>query len=453
MEKTLKSAALGFAFLSFVAAAYAENSSEKLSSALKNPFEIAELKRLASTDRDTALSLLTEALNQDKDTAYRCAAIEALASSKDEAVALALTAAINDPNPGVQLCAARVAGEAKNSAAVDALVANIESYSYRSDTRGPYENNLQARLKAINSIWSLGEIGNSKVMDKLAKFYSDSDDVIRINLIISMGKLQNSSKAGPYIKAIAASATETAVVRAAAFEMLEETGQESALPGLTPSRSDGIEKGDIIYTGGIVGSIGAWLTPDLPIGHAGIFAGTATGNGRIYVVIADCVPDNFKPVGGVRNINSFKNFTHQFKFPYYGNRTSKTRPTAAQREKIVALALKLGTTKGLHYSQSHASQKGHVDFDCVGYTEYLYEQAGLNPTDNSRETGLGWPLTPWEQFEATVPNTTHTSRSMDASQTMITPSNNAVEMLKNGLFGETGELAEPDTQITPAIAQ
>lgn len=288
-------------------------------------------------------------------------------------------------------------------ATVDSLLANIENYQEAQGNKGPYENNLKARLKAIDSIWTLGEIGDPRLMSHLSKFYTEADDVVKMNLIISMGKLKKNQKSGPYIFDIAASAQENAVVRAVAFEMLEHIGYPSTVINLTPSKNAGIEKGDMIYTGGIVGTIGSWGNPDLPVGHAGLFAGTEIKNGRINVVITDCVPNNFKP-GGVRNIYSWKNFTHQYMYPYYGNRTTAPKPTAEQRERLVKLGLELGA-KGLRYSNTHFSQKGPLLFDCVGYIEYIYEQIGLNPTDDSYEYGAGWPLTPWEQFAATKPNT------------------------------------------------
>ena len=111
---------------------------------------------------------------------------------------------------------------------------------------------------------------------------------------------------------------------------------------------------------------------------------------------------NYLVPGGVRNIRSWKDFLLHFTYPYYGNRTTRVRPTAAQREKIVQLGLKMGKM-GLKYDVTHLSQKGPLIFDCVGYTEYLYEQAGLNPTPDSFEYGWGWPLTPYEQFSATTP--------------------------------------------------
>ena len=59
----------------------------------------------------------------------------------------------------------------------------------------------------------------------------------------------------------------------------------------------------------------------------------------------------------------------------------------------------------VRYDGNHLNQKGKVvqriggywEFDCVGFTERIYEDIGLNPTSNSYESGWGWPLTPGEQ--------------------------------------------------------
>jgi hypothetical protein len=58
----------------------------------------------------------------------------------------------------------------------------------------------------------------------------------------------------------------------------------------------------------------------------------------------------------------------------------------------------------VRYDGNHLNQKGawfsngsYWEFDCVGYTERVYEDIGYNPTDNSYESGWGWPLTPAEQ--------------------------------------------------------
>ena len=355
----------------------------------------------AADGRETA-ALLSSAITRDKSSDSRCAAIEALGPSRDAAVLKGLAGLLNDPDSSVRSCAIRAAGESKNELAVAPLLANIESYLASDRNMGPYENNLKARLKAIDSIWSLGEIGDPGVMEKFVKFYAESDDILRVNLVISMGKFRKADKAGPYLATLAASVEEAGVVRAAAFEMLAEIGWNTSMISLAPSKRDGIEKADLIYTGGRVGNMNAWVSPDLPVGHTGIFAGTEVKNGRINVVIGDCVTNDKVP-GGVRNIYSWKNFTNQFRYPYYGNRTTLPKPTAAQRNKIVELALAMGKM-GHKYDATHLSQKGPVEFDCVGYTEYIYEQAGVNPTPDYYESGLGWPLTPWEQFEATRPN-------------------------------------------------
>ncbi|HAT72339.1 MAG TPA: hypothetical protein DCS63_05940 [Elusimicrobia bacterium] len=282
-----------------------------------------------------------------------------------------------------------------------ALLGNVEKYL--AAARGPYEDDIKARLKAIDSIWALGEIGDPKLMSKLSEFYSESDDVLRVNLIISMGKIsKGDGKAGPFLLKVAASTEETEPVRAVAFEMLEKIGYPSSITNLARSRHTGIEKGDIVYTGGMLGSMAGWVSPDLPVGHSGLFLGTEVNNGRINILVTDCIPNYFTP-GGVRNIRSWYHFTHHFFYPYYGNRTTPVKPTPVQRKQLVDLGYKLGGL-GLRYNNTHLTQKGPVSFDCVGYTEYIYEQVGLNPTDNSYETGAGWPLTPWEQFIALKPN-------------------------------------------------
>ncbi|MEW5950873.1 MAG: hypothetical protein GX447_05225 [Elusimicrobia bacterium] len=167
-----------------------------------------------------------------------------------------------------------------------------------------------------------------------------------------------------------------------------------------------LEKADIIYTGGWFG-LPYNLIGDLPLGHVGIFAGTELKDGKIKAVIIDCVPDYFKP-GGIRKV-SWKHFTHNFSYPYYGNRTTPQKPTQAQREAIVSMANSMLKPKA--YSFTHESQKGPNKFDCVGFTEYLYEKVGLNPTPDDQDSGWGWPLTPSEQFYATVANTSEQNLS------------------------------------------
>ena len=384
--------------------------------------------------------LVRAALDYSAGPESRCAALERLGELSSAEASEAVVAAVSDPDPAVQACAARAAGASRNQEAVNALLTNVGVYLAGSSAKGPYEDDLRARLKAIDSIWALGEIGSPSVMAKLREFYSAADAVLRVNLAISVGKLGPNPHSVPYLRSIAASAAEAGAVRAAAFEMLEERGETAAVPGLAAS-APGIEPGDLVYTGGIVGSVGSFGTSDLPIGHAGIFLGTEVRNNRLYVLIADCVPDNFEPYGGVRNIDSWKNFTHHFKFPYYGNRTTRRAPTQAQRQAIVRLARDMGG-RGLTYSDSHFTQKGPDAFDCVGYTEFVYEQAGLNPTDNSYETGWGWPLTPWEQFEATASNAARGAAFLPPFKNGAGQARTEA-LLERGLFGTSAE--------TPAV--
>jgi hypothetical protein len=61
---------------------------------------------------------------------------------------------------------------------------------------------------------------------------------------------------------------------------------------------------------------------------------------------------------------------------------------------------------GVDYDATHLSQKGgqgsrgRMVFDCVGFTEHMWEYFGYNPTDDSFEIGSGWPLTPREQRDS-----------------------------------------------------
>lgn len=334
--------------------------------------------------------------------ANRCSEIAALAASDGDAAGKTLAGLLSDPDEAVRACAAlalRGAGEDKNAAASAALLSVVEAYSAARGNKGAFEDSLKARLKAIDSVWALGEIGDPRLMPRLAEFYAGADDVLKINLIVSMGKLKSGVKTGgPYLSAIAADTREAEVVRAAAYEMLEHIDYPAPAAALASPRHVGMEKGDLIFTGGIVGTISGWVSPDMPVGHSGIFAGTEIKDGRLRVVLADCVPNYFKP-GGVRDIYAWHKFTRNYEFPFYGNRTSKVRPTAAQREFIVKKAMVMGGL-GLKYK---LFQKGPTEYDCVNYTEFLYESAGLNPTPDSYESGAGWPFTPWEQFEATRP--------------------------------------------------
>ncbi|MBI2787130.1 MAG: hypothetical protein HYX59_00480 [Elusimicrobia bacterium] len=153
------------------------------------------------------------------------------------------------------------------------------------------------------------------------------------------------------------------------------------------------EIGDILYRDGLAGweNVNPWGTH---IGHAGIFIGYSAGDQGAMVV--ESVPDNENPPG-VRK-SRWVDFVAGN--PYYGNRTTTPGPDSEQRRRISLFAV---NRIGLPYDGNHLDQKGPGEFDCVGLTEFVYEAAGLNPTPNSFETGLGWPLTPLEQYEHTTP--------------------------------------------------
>lgn len=87
----------------------------------------------------------------------------------------------------------------------------------------------------------------------------------------------------------------------------------------------------------------------------------------------------------------------------WGARRFKGGITPAQQTSLKARIDYFASYK-VRYDGSHNNQKGkwfssgsYWEFDCVGFTERIYEDIGLNPTSNSFESGWGWPLTPGEQ--------------------------------------------------------
>jgi len=400
MKKKPAYFAIVFVLLSFASAAGAYDG--KGGDSLPRLFDSALLNELVLNDSGAVGQLVSISPGSGKDAASRSAAAESIAAIPCKGTSRGSLKADLAPDIAARARAIRKDVQTGNTLPIDELLNSIDHYQSTVLSQGSNEGDIKSRLQAIYSIWALGETGNPDIMPRLEKIYGAADDTFKINILISMGKLMLRGKADQRIKNTAENPLETEVVRAAAFEMLEELGQTASLYGLPSSTDPGIAAGDIIYAGGLTGIISGWFNPDLPIGHTGIFVRTVRKAGRISVVITDCVPDWFIP-GGVRIIHSFKEFTHDFRYPYYGNRTTSPAPTAAQRAKIVALGLELGA-KGLSYDITHISQKGPVKFDCVGYSEYIYEKAGLNPTEDKYETGLGWPLSPWEQFISVVPN-------------------------------------------------
>ncbi|HBE88676.1 MAG TPA: hypothetical protein DDW67_06005 [Elusimicrobia bacterium] len=362
----------------------------------KSAMDAAAALRLAAADAPKARIMLVDALDGSRDPGYRCSVIDILGSATDDSVRRELAASALDPDAGVRICATRQLGLQKNEHAVPLLVANIDSYLGGSGNKGAYEDDFRARMSAINSIWALGEISSPKVMGELRRIFSSSDEVFKLNIAFSAGK-QETSKAAPFLRDIAGSVNETEPVRSAAFEVLERLGQAGGVQSSPSAVPSAMKKADLLYTGGQTGTISDWFTDMLPIGHTGIYGGTKIEDGKILPVIYDCVPNYFKP-GGTRTVGWY-HYTHHFNYPLYAVKTTRTPPTDRQREAIIRTALAL---QGKDYGLSHTEQKGPDTFDCVGFSEYAYEQAGLNVTPDEQETGWGWPLTPAEQYDAAV---------------------------------------------------
>lgn len=88
----------------------------------------------------------------------------------------------------------------------------------------------------------------------------------------------------------------------------------------------------------------------------------------------------------------------------WGARRFKGSLTSAQQASLKA-RIDYFAGYNVRYDGNHFNQKGkwfsgsggYWEFDCVGFTERIYEDIGLNPTSSSYESGWGWPLTPGEQ--------------------------------------------------------
>lgn len=132
-------------------------------------------------------------------------------------------------------------------------------------------------------------------------------------------------------------------------------------------------------------------------GHVGIYIGKDE-NGVEWVV--DAMP---KSAGGddkvrIITLEQFKNLGGV----YLGGVTTENRPTEEQRKQIVLFAKDQAKAEK-PYSEWHIEQKGPDWFDCVGLAEAAYENAGLDPTPASYESGGLWPV---EMFAS--PNIVHT---------------------------------------------
>ncbi|HOI42209.1 MAG TPA: HEAT repeat domain-containing protein, partial [Elusimicrobiales bacterium] len=350
----------------------------------------------AAAEPFKARIMLGDALDASRDPGYRCSVIDILGSATDEGVRKDLAASAAASDPGVRACAARQLGLRDNEHAVPLLVANIEAYLGGSGNKGAYEDNFRARLAALDAVWALGEITSPKVIGELERLFRSSDEVFKMNIAFGAGK-QEPEKASSFLRSIAGSTGETEPVRAAAFEVLDRLGLAGGLSAAPSAVPSAISRADLLYTGGQTGNISGWFVDMLPIGHTGIYGGTRVEDGKLLPVIYDCVPNYFKP-GGTRTVGWY-DYTHHFKYPLYAVKTTRVPPTAAQRESIIRTALRL---QGAEYSDSHLSQKGPDAFDCVGFSEFAYEEAGLNITPDEQESGWGWPLTPAEQYDAAV---------------------------------------------------
>jgi hypothetical protein len=136
------------------------------------------------------------------------------------------------------------------------------------------------------------------------------------------------------------------------------------------------------------------------IGHAALFLD------RIYDVSVSRAP------GKALRAISLEDFKAEG--PYWGAKTLKDGPqpgapsaedwdqwTARVVDKVQFLMRSGVSYDYLHlYQKGKRSPGGNFLFDCVGFTEHIWESFGFNPTPDHYEKSWGWPLTVREQRDS-----------------------------------------------------
>lgn len=229
----------------------------------------------------------------------------------------------------------------------EALIAFIESHQGSAD----------GRLKLINAVWALGEIGGEEAEAALSEALPDADRTTRLNIVAALDKIGAVAVAG-------------------------QDSRRADPDGLYGH----LEPGDVLFRKGYFGLLNSLIKAQT-VGHVGIYVGIENGEPMVI--------DAWQPLRKI----SLRGFISNW--PFYGNYTTLPEPTSAQRETIIGF---VNSQLGKPFDAIHLDQKGPVKFDCVGLAEAAYESAGLNPTPDAFESGWGWPLTPTEQYEHMFPN-------------------------------------------------
>lgn len=127
-----------------------------------------------------------------------------------------------------------------------------------------------------------------------------------------------------------------------------------------------------------------------------------------------------RPLGKALNSLSLEDFKAEG--PYWGAKALKDRPRPEalssedweQWQARVLDKVQFFMRSGVTYDYLHLFQKGKrleeggFLFDCVGFTEHIWESFGYNPTPDDYEKAWGWPLTVREQRDS--PHLEHASR-------------------------------------------
>lgn len=178
------------------------------------------IEEMVLTDNDSADAVLAATFDPKKSAAFKCELISILGKSQNREISKKLSAHLDSSDDMIKVCAAKALGNQNNDALIASLIETIERYQYGAVSKGPYEKDLKAELAAINAIGLLGEIGDPNTIEKLWPFYVFGDEVIKINVLISIGKIKG-SKAISILKDVVDSPKESDVIKSVAWELID----------------------------------------------------------------------------------------------------------------------------------------------------------------------------------------------------------------------------------------
>ncbi|MFH1958170.1 MAG: HEAT repeat domain-containing protein [bacterium] len=163
----------------------------------------------------TAMTRLSEVLENDTDFGVRAQAAEALGNIRNKASTPALIKALGDENKNVKSSVIIALGYMRDRNAVDPLLSFLGK-----------EKDTGLKISAINV---LGVIGDERALPTFAKLLKDENPRIKTISAQALGRLRNPAAVEPLLES---SKDETRNVRLYSVRALGEIGDKSAVKGL-----------------------------------------------------------------------------------------------------------------------------------------------------------------------------------------------------------------------------